>query len=98
MMGEGAMSSGAYKIPAISSAWSVNGKGGRCGGASGLVLAARSVAVRSSNVSVSTEKVVSVGTYKLAHGNVRSGTALLDTEGDGITARVKLITIEQRHK
>lgn len=47
------MSSGAYRIPAMSSAWSVKASGGKRGGASGCVLAARSVAVRSSKVSVS---------------------------------------------
>lgn len=52
-MGGGAISSGAYNIEAISSAWSVNGSGGSRGGASGCVRAARSVAVRSSSVSVS---------------------------------------------
>jgi len=41
-------------MPAMSFAWSVNPKGGRCGGASGCVRAARSVAVKSSRVSVST--------------------------------------------
>ena len=42
-------------MPAISSAWSAKGSGGRCGGASGWVRAARSVAVRSSKDSVSVE-------------------------------------------
>jgi len=51
-MGGGAMSSGAKRILDISSAWSVNGSGGSRGGASGCVRAARSVAVRSSSVSV----------------------------------------------
>jgi hypothetical protein len=46
------MSSGANSILDISSAWSANGSGGRRGGASGCVRAARSVAVRSSSVSV----------------------------------------------
>lgn len=53
MIGGGAINSGAYRIPAISSAWSVNGNGGMWGGASGCVRAARSVAVKSSKVSVS---------------------------------------------
>lgn len=53
MIGGGAINSGAYRIPATSSAWSVNDNGGIWGGASGCVRAARSVAVRSSNVSVS---------------------------------------------
>lgn len=53
MIGFGAINSGAYKIPAISSAWSVNGRGGKRGGASGCVRAALSVAIRSSRVSVS---------------------------------------------
>ena len=52
MTGGGASSSGAYSTPAISSAWSANGSEGKCGGASGCVRAARSVAVRSSSVSV----------------------------------------------
>ena len=56
IVGEGAISSGAYRIPAISSAWSANGKGGRWGGASGCVRAARSVATRSSRDSVATSK------------------------------------------
>ena len=51
-MGGGAMSSGANRIRDISSAWSANGNGGKRGGASGCVRAARSVAVRSSSVSV----------------------------------------------
>jgi hypothetical protein len=51
-IGGGAMSSGAKRILDISSAWSVKGSGGRRGGASGCVRAARSVAVRSSSVSV----------------------------------------------
>jgi len=51
-IGGGAMSSGANNILDISSAWSANGRGGRRGGASGCVRAARSVAVRSSSVSV----------------------------------------------
>ena len=53
MIGGGAINSGAYRIPAISSAWSVNDSCGMWGGASGCVRAARSVAVKSSNVSVS---------------------------------------------
>ena len=55
-MGGGAMSSGANSILDISSAWSANGSGGRRGGASGCVRAARSVAVRSSSVSVATRR------------------------------------------
>jgi hypothetical protein len=51
-IGGGAMSSGANSILDISSAWSANGSGGKRGGASGCVRAARSVAVRSSSVSV----------------------------------------------
>lgn len=57
MIGGGATNSGAYRIPDISSAWSANGNGGRWGGASGWVRAARSVAVRSSRFSVA-EKVL----------------------------------------
>ena len=41
----------------MSSAWSVKGSGGRRGGASGWVRAARSVAVRSSRFSVATQKL-----------------------------------------
>lgn len=52
MIGGGASNSGGYMIPDISSAWSPKDSGGRCGGASGCVLAARSVAIRSSRVSV----------------------------------------------
>ena len=54
IIGGGAISSGAYNMPAMSFAWSVNANGGRWGGASGCVRAARSVAVKSSRVSVST--------------------------------------------
>jgi hypothetical protein len=72
------MSSGANRILDISSAWSVKGSGGRRGGASGCVRAARSVAVRSSRVSVakkSADGSVNQNTEKEADDDdVRSGT------------------------
>lgn len=93
IIGGGARSSGAYRTPDISSAWSAKGSGGRRGGASGLVRAARSVAVRSSNVSVSVlqgepcKHGVQVKIRKL--WGLPSGTGPLISDGDGVTASVR---------
>lgn len=90
MIGGGAISSGAYRIPAMSSAWSLNDSGGRWGGASGWVRAARSVAVRSSNVSVSAARCHQTDCLRRVK-DIRSGTGPRCVDADGITARVTLI-------
>ena len=75
IMGGGAISSGAYSMPAMSFAWSVNPNGGRCGGASGCVRAARSVAVKSSKVSVSELDKININ-------NTHTLQTLRHTKGD----------------
>lgn len=72
------MSSGAYRIPDISSACSVNGRGGSRGGASGCVRAARSVAVRSFRFSVSNEKSIKEFKSTDRHQNTHQAAPLLD--------------------
>ena len=92
IMGGGARSSGAYRTPAISSAWSAKERGGRCGGASGFVRAARSVAVRSSRVSVSGAEMGGCQHRNFVSRiceSLPSGTGPLFSEGDGVTASVR---------
>lgn len=87
IVGGGAISSGAYRIPAISSAWSAKDKGGRCGGASGCVRAARSVAVRSSRDSVSIKNqnpIVRQTTWKVSLGAHLKGQLRALAEGSAL--------------
>lgn len=88
IVGGGASNSGTYKISAISSDGSTKGK---CGGASGCVRAARSVATRSSMSSLAEIRKVSNPNVNHHRLSSPSGTGRFRRPEVGATARVKLI-------